>query len=648
MPHFPRSNVFALPLKAVHEFPVEEPADAKRVPTNIGELVERLDAVRAYAASVEERFAVHVEAAGPRFRGSARNLLHYLALRHFDLRGIQEHLGALGLCTLGQVESRTLASLYAVREALERAAGTQVHRDLEPPPGVAFHEGPTLLEDNTDALLGGRPQGRRVRIMVTFPSEAASDYDLVRDLVATGMDCARLNCSQDDEHEWKAMVRHVERARVEVGRPCKIFMDLAGPKLRIGRLEPGPRVLHWSPPRDPRGRPLAPARIWLGVGGAPPPEGLDVDAVVPTKGEWLDAACTGDRVAFIDAREAPRILELVQCLDQGAVGEGWDSAYIETGTPLELRRPEASGAEQQIGTARVGKLRRVDVPLMLHEGDTLILYREPRAGRPAIRDADGTVLEPARVSCTMPEVFDTVRVGQPVIFDDGKVEGVVREISSEEMVVAVTLAKPEGSRLRGDKGVNFPETRLGVPAVTPKDLADLDFVVRHADLVGMSFVNEPKDVLMLQDELRARGAEGLGLVLKIETKRGFRQLPWLLLAAMRSYPTGIMIARGDLAVECGWEKLAELQEEILWLCEAAHVPVIWATQVLEKLAKKGFPSRAEITDAAMAERAECVMLNKGPYITKAVTTLDHILGRMEEHQGKKSPKLRRLTLAGDL
>jgi len=96
------------------------------------------------------------------------------------------------------------------------------------------------------------------------------------------------------------------------------------------------------------------------------------------------------------------------------------------------------------------------------------------------------------------------------------------------------------------------------------------------------------------------------------------------------------------------ERLPEIQEEILWFCEAAHVPVIWATQVLEHLAKKGFPSRAEVTDAAMAERAECVMLNKGPYITKAVTTLDHILKRMEEHQEKKIAKLRRLTLAGDL
>jgi pyruvate kinase len=116
----------------------------------------------------------------------------------------------------------------------------------------------------------------------------------------------------------------------------------------------------------------------------------------------------------------------------------------------------------------------------------------------------------------------------------------------------------------------------------------------------------------------------------------------LLLAAMRHFPVGVMIARGDLAVECGYERMAEVQEEMLWMCEAAHLPVIWATQVLDQLARSGQPSRAEITDAAMAERAECVMLNKGPHILEAVRTLSDIATRMQAHQQKKRSLLRRL------
>jgi pyruvate kinase len=114
---------------------------------------------------------------------------------------------------------------------------------------------------------------------------------------------------------------------------------------------------------------------------------------------------------------------------------------------------------------------------------------------------------------------------------------------------------------------------------------------------------------------------------------------------MRTRSVGIMIARGDLAVECGYQRLAEVQEEILWVCEAAHVPVIWATQVLENLAKKGTPSRSEITDAAMGERAECVMLNKGPYAVATVRVLADILRRMQAHQEKKRSMLRQLRLA---
>ena len=115
---------------------------------------------------------------------------------------------------------------------------------------------------------------------------------------------------------------------------------------------------------------------------------------------------------------------------------------------------------------------------------------------------------------------------------------------------------------------------------------------------------------------------------------------------MRHSPLGVMVARGDLAVEVGYGRLAEVQEEILWLCEAAHVPAVWATQVLDGMARTGQPSRAEITDAAMAVRAECVMLNKGPYVVDTVRFLGDVLRRMQEHTSKKRSLLRRLRVAG--
>jgi pyruvate kinase len=190
----------------------------------------------------------------------------------------------------------------------------------------------------------------------------------------------------------------------------------------------------------------------------------------------------------------------------------------------------------------------------------------------------------------------------------------------------------------------LPDSSLHIPALTDKDLLDLQFAVQHADIIGLSFPNSAEDVHALQRHIVDLGLQRPAIMLKIETRRGFEHLAEMLLTAMRMASCGVMIAMGDLAVECGFERLAEVQEEILWICEAAHVPVVWATQVLQALAKQGTASRAEITDAAMGHRAECVMLNKGPHILLAVRTLDDILVRMEGHQFKKRAMMRELHL----
>ncbi|MEJ2094820.1 MAG: pyruvate kinase, partial [Gammaproteobacteria bacterium] len=218
----------------------------------------------------------------------------------------------------------------------------------------------------------------------------------------------------------------------------------------------------------------------------------------------------------------------------------------------------------------------------------------------------------------------------------------VTETGEEGAQLEVNHTGPKGARIRSDKGINFPDTELSLPALTPKDLEDLDFVCAHADIIGFSFVRKLDDIDILRRELAARGKPELPIVLKIETAAAVRNLPDLLLGTLGQHALGVMIARGDLAVELGSVRMAEIQEEILWICEAARIPVIWATQVLDTLAHKGAIARPEITDAAMSVRAECVMLNKGNYITEAVGVLNNILTRMDAHQYKKVSRLRRL------
>ncbi|MGH7809576.1 MAG: pyruvate kinase, partial [Candidatus Binatia bacterium] len=328
----------------------------------------------------------------------------------------------------------------------------------------------------------------------------------------------------------------------------------------------------------------------------------------------------------------------------GVWAESIKTAYVANGTLFHVMRAE-NGRSIAAEVARIEAIPPEPQPIHLRTGDMLILTSKPALGKPAVYDSSGKLVQSPVVGVTLPEIFVDVRAGESIWFDDGKIGGVIRSVNLDEIAVEITMARTKGVKLWADKGINLPESKLRLPALTEEDIAHLPFVVRHADLVGYSFVRSEFDIAQLQSHLQRLGVDHLGIVLKIETRQAVENLPHLLLAAMRGPAAGVMIARGDLAVECGYERTGELQEEIMWLAEAAHVPVIWATQVLEGLAKKGQLSRAEITDAAMAERAECVMLNKGPYVVQAVQVLDDVLRRMESHQTKKVSLLRQLRLA---
>ncbi len=612
----------------------------KSAANSFAALTARLGEIRSSLLKLEGDFHKQLSALDPAWRKSAGNLLHYLGLRRHDIRQVQEELAVLGLSSLGRSEAHVMSTLDAVLNALERLKGA-------PPAAaatgeyVSFGEGRSLLSQHTEMLLGPAPGHRCVRIMVTVGAEAADDYSLVRDLVSHGMDCMRINCAHDSRAVWARMAGHLERARQELALPCRILMDLAGPKLRTGPMEPGPQVTAWHPKRDNLGRVVEPARIWLVPEGTPYAPAAGADASVPVPGEWLAALRPGETIRFKDARHKRRVMEIADGSAAGRWAQCEQTAYLSPGTVLSR-----ASVEQHAGSeAKVGWLPFLRQDILLKKGDELLLTSEPIAGNPAQISPTGEVLNPAHISCTLSQIFQQVRPAESVWFDDGKIGGIIREVRPDAIRVEITHVKPAGARLGADKGINLPDTKIKLPAITPKDLQDLPFVVEHADLIGMSFVRHERDVYELQDRLADLNGRRLGIVLKIETRQAFERLPNLMLAAMRHGAAGVMIARGDLAVECGYERMAEVQEEILWICEAAHMPVIWATQVLESLAKKGQPSRAEITDAAMGERAECVMLNKGPHIVEAVTALDDILRRMQDHQTKKSSRLRSLHLS---
>jgi pyruvate kinase len=603
----------------------------------IGALLGELDALARDMNQAETQNRSLLEGIKPQSRASACNLLHYLALRRHDLRKLQPRLTALGLSSLGRSEARILESVDSVRAALSALARDEAVRTIVDTDGVEAQE---LLADRTRALLGPAPANRDVRIMVTMPTEAADDYTLVYSLVRAGMDCMRINCAHDNRATWGRMIEHLRKASEALNRPCRVAMDIAGPKLRTGPLQPGPAVIKISPDRDPFGHILAPARIWLTDNRrrrAPP---AAARASLPVSSQDLRRVNVNDDLDFTDARGSARSLHVLDVTPDGVWAELCKTAYLVPGTKLFRR-----GAKRKVALCTIGKLTTPARAVIVRPGDSLLVTRNLKTGQPARRDARGQLLTPARIGCTLPEAFEHVRPGHAIWFDDGKIGGVIERVEPHRVCVKIQHARERGEKLQSDKGINLPDTVLPFSAMTAKDVEDLKFIVRHADIVSLSFANDAADVRLLNKHLKRLGGDDLGVILKIETRRGFENLPEMLFAALRFARCGVMIARGDLAVECGFERLAEVQEEILWICEAAHVPVIWATQVLESLAKEGIPSRAEITDAAMSERAECVMLNKGPHICKAVTVLDDILQRMQTHVTKKRSILRGLKLA---
>ncbi len=594
---------------------------------NLRSMIDQIDTIIERARQMEKDHAKRLSLVHPKYQRSARNLLFYWAMRRVDMRDLQKNLGNLGLSRLAKAEAHVMYSLLTNRTILESLLNdVPVHfptRHLTPKQTKLMHK------SNAKNLLGYRSRGRRARIMVTLPSDAADDYSLVEQMIANGMDCARINCAHDNPAVWKQMVDHVRKAEARLKNQVRICMDLGGPKIRTGQIEPGPKVQKYRPAKDTYGRIPTPLTVWLG----PNPHPSLHYPHIPIAEHYLRKIHPGDQLRLRDTRDKKRSIHIISSEEEGAFGEISRTTYLSTGTILTSK---SSSHE----TIQVGELPAIEQSLRLLAGDQLRITNMDLIGAPARYDEDGDLVECAHIPCTAPEVFSQVKVGEPILFDDGKISGVIEEVDASSMTVRIKRTGPGGGRLRADKGINLPASKLSIAGLTSKDREDLAFVAEHADVVNFSFVNTAQDVRELIEEIDRLGArDRLGIILKIETQRGFDNLLDILLEAMRVYPIGVMIARGDLAIETGWENMGRIQEEILFLCRAAHISDIWATQVLENLAKSGIPSRAEITDAAMAQRADCVMLNKGPYILQAIRLLNTMLKDLAKYQDKNAPML---------
>ncbi len=596
-------------------------------------LLDELNSLRDAMDRIEIEEQATLATIAPRFQASATNLLHFIAFHRNNHPGLQMAMREAGLCSLGGCDGHLHASLSTVIGVLQKLEGLPA----EPPSASSVAPsslgGQALMQAHGERLLGrqlGEESGSRTTaIMVTLPALATKQAGLIAELVEAGMDIARINCGHDGPEVWNELVALVRSAATAAGRNVRIAMDLAGPKIRIGPLPPQPGVVDARPQRNRYGKLLQSARILAvpneGADAQPTrqSEGAPVDRL-PIRNEGWQSLTIGNRLRARDSSgrwreltvlDRPQGRLLLSCNQRCHFISGLE--FLQEGGP---------------GKIVVGDLPALEGDVLLRVGDRLWLTSSEPGQQ------WGTI--PGAINCSVPEVLADLQVGERVLFDEGRVAGVIREVCQGAVEVDITQARPKGTRLRAEKGINFPDSRLTIPALTTRDRSDLAFAAAHANIVSYSFVSRAADIEILHQELQGHGREDLAVVLKIETRRAFLNLPRLLLTAMRDpRPLGVMIARGDLAIECGWEELAEIQEEILRICSAAHIPCIWATQVLDEMARHGMPTRAEITDAAMGARAEAVMLNKGPNLTATVRTLSAIVARFHPRQ-PESPRHR--------
>lgn len=593
----------------------------------IQQAIEELNGILTHLYAQEEKHRVLIDEVAGSYRESATNLVHYLSLRWFDIRTLQSKLGYLGLTRLARAEAHVENSLRSTLFYLENRLG--LHGKFPTGSVVSIKKSEKLLTKHTQELLGPKPQSRRLRIMVTMPLVASTNITLVEQMIEAGMDCARINCAHDDPSIWEKMIKNINTAARKLDKKVKISMDLGGPKIRTGEILPGPKMKRFLPERTSYGLVNKPAIIRFVPHGTIPLKTTEV----PVDNHWLNALRVGDTVHFADTRGKQRVLKIMGCEPDRVQGELEDSAYLITGLSLTSK----------YGETVIGELPAIQQTIYLNEKETLLVYREAIYGRPEQYDQDQNKKLPACISTTLPEVLDEVKVGESIYFDDGKLKGKIVRDAGAYLEVLMTQIKGGGAKLKNDKGINFPDSDLSIDGLTAKDKEDLKFIVQHADIVNFSFVNTPKDVESIYTELDDLSDEGkLGVILKIENKKGYDNLTGIIMAAMKHHRIGVMIARGDLAIEVGWKNIGMIQKEMLSICNASHVPVVWATQVLENLAKSGIPSRAEITDVVNGIKSECIMLNKGPHILQAITLLNELIESSEAYQNKNAPILPKL------
>jgi pyruvate kinase len=471
-----------------------------------------------------------------------------------------------------------------------------------------------------------------------LPSTAADmGGELIHSLAGRGVNVFRINTAHDTPEIWKAMadvIAKINKTRDENNR-LKIFVDLAGPKIRTGKIRRLDLPIEVGSNKREK-------KVYIFTGDAVSTRAEALDPFTQLKEPahicvdryFFKKIKKGSTVKVVDVNGKKACITITELDKRHAEGVIDKKVYLDASSKLSLK-------------GNKGAILNIDSqvePIRLFKEDLLVITERDELGRSAKVDENGELIKPARISCSFKGIAVDINVGESVFIDDGKIGLEVVEKGAQSIKCRVKNAKASGTLLKEEKGINFPQTNVKTAALTDADRKNILAVIDFADHLSVSFCQNAKDISDLQDLLIHKNRSDIGIIAKIETQQAVMNMPEILEQLLTWEKSGVMIARGDLAIEVGFKNMAQIQETLLDICDAAHMPVIWATQVLESQMKNNLPSRAEVTDAAMAGRAECVMLNKGAFATDTIDVLIHILDDMHSIFKKNRQLLKKETL----
>jgi pyruvate kinase len=576
---------------------------------NALKVLEEVLALRGFVKQTE------INPSGCKNPKSLINMHRYLRLRQKDNIDLQDELTKMGLSSLGRSQAHIVRSLDLIVELLSKCQNMEYEKNDDI---LTIDEAEALMAKRA-AMFGGEPKTKKraeTKIMLTLPSEAAKTPSMIEEFANAGVGIFRINTAHDTSLEWGIMAAKIAELNQNFHpqNKLKIYVDLAGPKIRTGKIRKVKAELKLEPQN----------KVYL-------TQQTDENSFikVPLGAYNLEVECDFYKQAKKEKEltvytwnEKPKKLKVLSC------EKGFIVCELSKKTKINEQSVVCIEKKKKRYESAILNLPEITEEIRLFEGDLLFLSLDEIEGHSKITNETGRQVEPAAIFCTQKEFVKDAKENDKVFIDDGKIGLLVLEKKSDGLLCEVIQAKLKGETLKEEKGINFPDSKTLVDAITKEDEKNLECVVEFADILGVSFAQSDRDIIALKDILKAKDKEHIAIVAKIETKLAVKNLPSILEALMYHEFSAIMLARGDLAIEVEFENMSYLQEEILDLCEAAHTPVIFATQVLENQMKNNLPSRAEITDAAFAQRADCVMLNKGPFALNTIKKLEFILARM--------------------